>query len=95
MKIKGLNDSKQISAILYITTTITFIVIISNFLFGDYINIDGAVYSIGVSTASTFVLGFIFIPKVLTSILVCIALNVYTISNLWTILAVILEQSQL
>ena len=75
VKIKGLNDSKQNSAILYITTTITFIAIISNFLFGDYINVDGAVYSLGVSTASTFVLGFIFIPKVLTSILVYIALS--------------------
>lgn len=64
VKIKGLNDSKQISAILYITTIITFTIAVSTFVFGDYINVDGTVYAIGISTATTFVLGLIFIPKV-------------------------------
>ena len=65
VKIKGLNDSKEISAILYVTAIITFVITLSNFLFGDYINVDGVVYGFGISTATTCVLGFIFIPKVI------------------------------
>lgn len=64
VKIKGLNDSKEISMILYITTVITFVVAVSTFLFGDYINVDAAVYGFGISTATTVVLALIFIPKV-------------------------------
>lgn len=64
VRIKGLNDSREISAILYITTILTFIVAVGNFLFGDYINVDGVVYGFGISTATTCVLAFIFIPKV-------------------------------
>ena len=64
VKIKGLNDSHEVSAILYVTTAITFIMAIIIFIFGDYINIDGATYGFGATTAAYFVLGFTFIPKV-------------------------------
>ena len=64
IKIKGLNDAREISAILYITTILILIVVVSNFVFGEYINVDGTVYSLCVSTSATCVLGFIFIPKV-------------------------------
>ena len=68
VKIRGLNDSREISAILYITTVLIFIVAVSNFLFGDYINVDGTVYGLCVSTSTTCVLAFIFIPKVMISV---------------------------
>lgn len=64
VKIKGLNDSKEVSAILYITTVITVAVFLVTFVFGDYINVDGGTYGLGISTATTFVLVLIFIPKV-------------------------------
>ena len=64
MKIKGLNDSREVSAILYITTVITVAVFLVTFIFGDYINIDGGTYGLGISTATTFVLVLIFVPKV-------------------------------
>ena len=64
VKIKGLNDSKEISAVLYVTTILIFIVIASTFLFGDYINVDATVYGLTISTATTCVLLFIFVPKV-------------------------------
>lgn len=66
IKIKGLNDSKEISIILYITTIIIIFVVIGTLVFGDYINVDGAVYGLGVSTATHCVLIFIFVPKVQT-----------------------------
>lgn len=64
VKIKGLNDSREISAILYVTTILTFVVVVVNFVFGDYINVDGGVYGFVISTATTCVLTFIFVPKV-------------------------------
>lgn len=64
VKIKGLNDSKEVSAILYITTVLIGVVILVTFVFGDYINVDGGTYGLGITTATTVVLTFIFIPKV-------------------------------
>lgn len=64
VKIKGLNDSREISAVLYVTTIITCAIAVVNFVFGNYINVDGAVFGFGICTATTCVLTFIFIPKV-------------------------------
>jgi len=64
VKIKGLNDSREVSAILYVTTAITAVTSVIIFIFGDYINVDGAGYSFGSTTGAYCVLGLIFIPKV-------------------------------
>lgn len=64
VKIKGLNESREVSAILYTTTVITVAVCIVTLVFGDYINVDGGTYGLGISTATTLVLVFLFIPKV-------------------------------
>lgn len=64
VKIKGLNDSKEISFILYVTTILFIIMAVSTFVFGDYINVDAGVYGLVISTCATCVVGFIFVPKV-------------------------------
>ena len=64
IKIKGLNDSREVSAILYVTTAMTAVMAIIIFIFGDYINIDGAAYGFGATTGACCVLGLTFIPKV-------------------------------
>lgn len=64
VKIKGLNDSKEISAIIYITSVLLVVVITITMALGDYVNVNSGVFALGVSTASTVVLGFLFIPKV-------------------------------
>ena len=64
VKIKGLNDSKEISIILYITSIILVIVVVITLALGDYINVNGGIFGLGISTASTVVLGCIFVPKV-------------------------------
>ena len=66
VKIKGLNDSKEVSAILYITSVILAVILVVNFVLGDYIDVDGFVYGFGVATAVTIVLLFTFVPKVST-----------------------------
>ena len=40
------------------------VILVNNFVFGDYIDVDGAVYGIGLSSAVTVVLCLTFIPKV-------------------------------
>lgn len=64
VKIKGLNDSKEISAIVYITSIILVLTIVMTLALRDFINVSGTVNAVGYSTAATVVLGFIFIPKV-------------------------------
>lgn len=65
VEIKELNDSKEVSAILYITTAILLATLVCIFIFGDYINVDGAIFGFGICTATSFVLGLIFVPKVI------------------------------
>ena len=67
VKIKGLNDSREVSAILYITTAILVATVLCTFVFGEYINVDGATFGTGIATATSFVLGLLFIPKVLSN----------------------------
>ena len=55
VKIKGLNDSKEISIILYITSIILVIVIVITLALGDYVNVNGGTFGLGISTASTVV----------------------------------------
>ena len=43
---------------------IVLVILIVNFVYGDYIDVDGFVYGFGLSTAVTFVLVFTFVPKV-------------------------------
>lgn len=64
IKIRGLNDSREVSIILYITSVLMIVILVNNFVFGDYIDVDGAVYGIGLSSAVTVVLCLTFIPKV-------------------------------
>ena len=64
VKIKGLNDSREISAIIYITSIILFLAFTINMALGGYVNVSGGAFALGVSTSSTVVLGFLFIPKV-------------------------------
>ncbi len=64
VKIKGLNDSRQISTILYVTTALIFTMTVIIFIFVDYINIDVGANILNATTGALCVLGLIFIPKV-------------------------------
>lgn len=64
VKIRGLNESREVSAILYITSVILAAMIVTSFVLGDYIDVDGFIFAVGLSTATTVVLIFTFASKV-------------------------------
>ena len=64
IKIRGLNDSREVSITLYISSVILLVVVVVTFVYGDYIDVDGFVYGVGLSTAATVVLSLTFITKV-------------------------------
>ena len=66
VKIRGLNESREVSAILYITSAILVTMIVVSFAFGDYVDVDAAIFGFGLCTATTIVLLLTFGSKVKT-----------------------------
>ena len=64
VKVKGLNDSKSIAAIIYVTSICLVVVIISFATLRDMVNTLAAIYSLGFWCAATTILLLVFIPKV-------------------------------
>jgi len=65
VKIKPLNDSKQIAAIIYITSLILVASVGAGFALGHlYLNVFAAVLGGGRMVIATIILALIFIPKV-------------------------------
>ncbi len=64
IKIKLLNDSKYIAAVIYISSIALVLIAIVTLVPGIYINIIEAIFSGSLLMATTFFLGLIFIPKV-------------------------------
>ncbi len=65
VKIKLLNDSKYIAAVIYICSISLALIAIVTIVPGSFINISEVVFSGSVLTATTFLLGLIFVPKVM------------------------------
>ena len=64
VKIKVLNDSKEISAIVYITSVIDVELIIVTIALSDYNNLISFFYYGGVLIATTVILSLVYVPKV-------------------------------
>ncbi len=64
MKVKGLNDAKYIAVVVYITTIVLIVTLVTSFALSSYVNIFASVYSIGIWVTATVILGVMFIPKV-------------------------------
>ena len=64
VKIEILNDSKWISAIVYIGVPVVFAFFLLTFVLASWVHLSAAVYCIGLFTISSIFLGLIFIPKV-------------------------------
>ena len=64
--IKALNDSKYLTIIIYVSSVIIALMLISAVLLQDYLNIDAAVFGGLIILFTTVVLGLTFIPKVLS-----------------------------
>ena len=64
VKIKVLNDSKEISAIVYITSVVDVELIIVTIALSDYNNLIAFFYYGGVLIATTVILSLVYVPKV-------------------------------
>lgn len=64
VNIKALNDSKYLTIIIYISSVIIALMLISAVLLERYLNIDAAVFGGLILLFTTVVLGLTFIPKV-------------------------------
>lgn len=66
VKIKALNDAKQVTAIIYATSICIVILILTSFALEEFINTSNALFSVSIMAATTVFLGLIFIPKMVS-----------------------------
>lgn len=66
VKIEGLNDAKYIAAFVYTTSIVLGMMFISSLALSEYINVHSVVYSFGAGLAISAVLGFMFVPKMVS-----------------------------
>ena len=64
VKIRVLNDSKFVAALVYISSIVLVIITLVHFILRNYINVNAAVFSGGIIILATFFLVLTFIPKV-------------------------------
>ena len=64
VKITVLNESKSVTALIYISSIVLVVIVLITFILRSYINLSAAVFSGGIIILATFFLGLSFIPKV-------------------------------
>ena len=64
VKIKALNDSKEIAAIIYINSIMLAILAVTEFALQEYHDVYAAVFGFALLIEATLFLGLIFVPKV-------------------------------
>ena len=73
VKVKALNDSKEIAVIIYINSIILALLAVTQFALENYHDVYAALFGLALLVDATMFLGLIFIPKVrLISILISI-----------------------
>ena len=64
IKIRALNDSKEIAAIIYINSIILVILAVSVFVLGGYHDVHAALFGLALLVDASLFLGVLFVPKV-------------------------------
>ena len=64
VKIKALNDSKEIAAIIYINSIILALLAVTQFALETYHDVYAAMFGLALLVDATLFLGLMFIPKV-------------------------------
>ena len=64
VKVKILNESKEIAVIIYINSIVLVLLAASEFTLATHHNAYAALFGLGLLTEATLFLGLIFIPKV-------------------------------
>ena len=64
VKIRVLNDSKFVAALVYISSIVLVVIVLTTFILRSYINVSAALFSGGIIILATIFLALMFIPKV-------------------------------
>ena len=64
VRINVLNDSKSVTALIYISSIVLVVIVMITFILRGYINISAGLFYGGIILLATMFLGLIFIPKV-------------------------------
>ena len=64
VKIRVLNDSKFVAALVYISSIVLVVIVLITFILRSYINISAALFSGGIIILATVFLVLMFVPKV-------------------------------
>ena len=82
VKVKVLNDAKQVTAIVYVTSVCVVLIIMTTFALEEYLNVSSALFCFSMSIASSAFLILIFVPKVILSLSPSLSLSLYNYSSL-------------
>ena len=64
VKIPVLNDSKSVTALIYISSIVLVVIVLVTFILNGYINVTAVLFHGGILSLATIFLALIFIPKV-------------------------------
>ncbi len=64
VKVKGLNDTKNIAAAVYVTSIILAVVIVSTYSLVEFVNIYPVVFGLSILVGATAILLLVFVPNV-------------------------------
>ena len=64
VKIPILNDSKSVTALIYISSIVLVVIVLITFILRGYLNVSAAMFYGGIILLATIFLIFIFVPKV-------------------------------
>ena len=65
MKVKGVNDSKYVAVIIYVTSLILAVSAVASFVLTEYLNAYASLFALGLGLGATTVIAFVFIPNVI------------------------------
>ena len=68
MKVKGLNDAKEIAAAIYVSSIVLAVVIVAIYTLNGRVNAFAALFCTGFFIGTTVILALVFIPKVAMTI---------------------------
>ncbi|CAI8043133.1 Gamma-aminobutyric acid type B receptor subunit 2 [Geodia barretti] len=66
VKIPILNDSKSVTALIYISSIVLVVIVLISFILNEYVNVRAVMFYGGIILLATIFLALIFIPKVIS-----------------------------
>ena len=74
IKVKGLNDYREIVLATYVSSFVLVIILIFNIFVSDRIDLFGVLTSFGLFVGATVIMVLVFVPKVTTNVVVVLLL---------------------